>query len=314
VSELDILGRAAPMAPTRPDGSPWPRISVVTPSYNQGQFIDATIRSVLTQGYPNLEYTIIDGGSVDASCSIIEKYSDSLHYWVSEKDSGHGNALNKGFARSSGEIMCWLNSDDMYLPWTFRIVADIFSSFPQVNWIQGCSAWWSDHGALKKSYRMPRNIYDYLLGRYGWIQQESVFWRRSLWERAGGHISENYRLMVDGELWSRFFLQDSLFAVECILGGYREHATNRAAKYLADCHAEMTAIISEMRRGVAEDVLRTARILAGVKRLKRMPYHQLMPINNVARRIFPKTYARSSYPFLRYENGGWAQSRLPFFV
>lgn len=314
MSEQDILRRTTPMAPTRPDGSPWPRISVVTPGYNQGQFLEETIRSVLTQGYPNLEYIVIDGGSSDASSSIIEKYSDHLHYWVSERDSGHGNALNKGFERSTGEIMCWLNSDDMYLPWTFRIVADIFSSFPQVNWIQGSNAWWSDHGALTKTYRMPMNIYDYLLGHYGWIQQESVFWRRSLWERAGGHINENYRLMVDGELWSRFFLQDSLVAVECILGGYRMHATNRAREHLADCHAEMIAIIGEMRRGVAEDVLRTARVLAGVKLLKRMPYYQLMPINNIARRIFPKSYARSSYPHLSYSDGEWTQSRLPFFV
>lgn len=314
MSEQDILRRSEPMSPTRPDGSPWPRISIVTPNYNQGQFIEETIRSVLTQGYPNLEYTIIDGGSADASSSIIEKYSDHLHYWVSERDSGHGNALNKGFARSTGEIMGWLNSDDMYLPWTFRIVADIFSLFPQVNWIQGCNAWWSDHGVLTEAHRVPKNIYDYLLGNYAWIQQESVFWRRSLWERAGGYINENYRLMVDGELWSRFFLHDSLFTVDCILGGYRMHATNRAREHLADCRAEMVAIIREMRCGVAEDVLRTAGVLARVKQLRRMPYHQLMPINNVARRIFPKSYARASYPLLSYRNGEWTQSRLPFSV
>ncbi|MGH2506214.1 MAG: glycosyltransferase family 2 protein [Ktedonobacteraceae bacterium] len=315
MSERDILWRAAPLAPTRPDGSPWPRISIVTPSYNQGQFIEETIRSVLLQGYPNLEYIIVDGGSTDSSVGIIKKYSDYLHHWVNERDSGHGNALNKGFERSTGEIMCWLNSDDMYLPWTFRIVADIFTSYPQVNWITGLNAWWSDHGVLTAARRAPKNIYDYLLGNYAWIQQESVFWRRSLWERAGGHINENYRLMIDGELWSRFFLQDSLFIVDCILSGYRVHSTNRAQKYLTDCQAEMITIISDMRRDCADSILRTADSLARVKLFKRMlPCQHLNPIDQVARLVCRTLYARASYPLLSYRNGVWAQSRLPFSV
>src|SRR5437870_1420981 len=104
-----------PLPPARPDGSAWPRISIVTPSYNQGQFIEETIRSVLLQGYPDLEYTIIDGGSTDQSIEIIKKHEPWLTYWVSEQDRGQAHAINKGLSRSTGEIFQWINSDDVLL-------------------------------------------------------------------------------------------------------------------------------------------------------------------------------------------------------
>ena len=143
-----------PLPPARPDGSPWPRISIVTPSYNQGQFIEETIRSILLQGYPDLEYIIIDGGSTDQSVEIIKKYEPWLTYWVSEKDRGQAHAINKGFARVSGEIGGYLNSDDFYLPnalsaaavsfirlrWDLFIGRSDYRYSPSYRWVR--RSWW----------------------------------------------------------------------------------------------------------------------------------------------------------------------------
>ncbi|MGB5971795.1 MAG: glycosyltransferase, partial [Nodosilinea sp.] len=106
-----------------PDGSEWPRVSIVTPSYNQGQFLEETIRSVLLQRYPNLEYIVIDGGSTDNSAEIIEKYQSCITYWVSEKDNGQAHAINKGLKISTGSILGWINSDDLYVKGTLRKIA-----------------------------------------------------------------------------------------------------------------------------------------------------------------------------------------------
>lgn len=114
----------------RPGGSSYPRITIVTPSYNQAEFLEKTILSVLNQNYPNLEYIIIDGGSSDGSVEIIRRYSDFLSYWVSEKDRGQSDAINKGFCRASGDLVAWQNSDDIYLPGALKEVARVFGEDP----------------------------------------------------------------------------------------------------------------------------------------------------------------------------------------
>ncbi|GAI34604.1 unnamed protein product, partial [marine sediment metagenome] len=122
---------------TLPDGSLWPRVSIITPSYNQGQFIEETIRSVLLQGYANLEYIIMDGGSTDDSVEIIRKYEPWLTYWVSEPDRGQAHAIDKGFARSTGEILAWLNSDDTYLPGAIAKSVRLLNDDPNAEAICG---------------------------------------------------------------------------------------------------------------------------------------------------------------------------------
>ncbi len=202
-----------------------PRISVVTPSFNQGEFLEATLRSVLTQGYPDLEYVVIDGGSTDDSVNIIERHQADLAHWVSEPDEGHAHALNKGFARTTGEIMCWINSSDMYYPWTLETVAEIFSELPEVQWIQGVGSWFDIHGRPRAVPPASRalNVYDVLAGHYLGIQQESVFWRRSLWERAGGRLDQSLTCAADLDLWLRFYRLAPLCHVQTLLGGFRVH-------------------------------------------------------------------------------------------
>ena len=226
-----------------------PRLTIVTPSFNQGEFLEETITSVLDQEYENLEYIVIDGGSTDKSVSIIKKYSNRLAHWVSEPDEGQYHAINKGFARATGEIMAWLNSDDKYLPWTLSVVADIFSSFPEVEWLTTVHpVRWNSHGqAVAVDFTGALSRHSFLQGNNfpvegsigrRWIQQESTFWRRSLWERAGGRLDQSLAMAADFELWARFYDHADLFGVQALLGGFRSHGVQKSVlhrdRYMAE--------------------------------------------------------------------------------
>lgn len=286
-----------------------PKISIVTPSFNQGHFLEETIRSVLEQKYENLEYVVIDGGSSDNSVDIIKKYDDRLHYWVSEEDEGHGHALNKGFSRTSGEIMAWINSDDMYTPWSFKVVSEIFSQLPHVMWIMGFTSLWNDAGAMIHAGRVQKNIFDFLLGNYAWIQQESVFWRRELWEKAGGYINQNYKLMVDGELWTRFFLHEELYTVHCILGGYRLHSHNRALCNRPQCLQEMEQAISIMKQKCSSAIIESYNRLKWFQILKRSFFSKFIPVSSL---WCPSLFTNAEYKKISYENKKWIEHSRPF--
>ncbi len=286
----------------------FPKISVVTPSYNQCNFIEETIKSVLDQDYQNLEYIIIDGESSDSSARIISQYENRLHFWVTEKDDGHAHALNKGFSHATGEIMAWINSDDKYTPWTFKAVAEIFTLFPHVDWIVGFNSWWNGNGAMIHASRGSKNIYDYLIGNYRWIQQESVFWRRSLWEKSGGYIDQDYQFMVDGELWSRFFLHAELYSVDCILGGYRTHLDNRAAHNLEACKAEMERAISVLRNQCSSVILNRSRILKVLK----MANKNLIFNPDIFSRLISSMFKDIRYRNIHWREETWVERTMPF--
>jgi len=216
----------------------WPKISIVTPSYNTAEFLEATIQSILDQNYPNLEYIIIDGGSTDGSVDIIRKYQDRLAYWVSEKDGGHYDAAHKGFALATGEICGWLNSDDLYFSFALRTVAEIMSDLPEVCWLTTLNpVLWDAGGLMIGSTRIEGYSLDaYLDGRYletrhtgfGYLQQESMFWRRSLYEKIEGGINNRFRLSADFDLWGQFFRHAKLYGVESMLGGFRLRVGQRS--------------------------------------------------------------------------------------
>lgn len=180
-----------------------PTISIVTCSYQQGRFLDATMRSVLEQRYPALEYVIVDGGSRDNSVEVIRSHAPALAWWVSEKDEGQTDALAKGFARTHGEIMGWLCSDDLLLAGSLERVGRFFAANPEVQWLYGDGLWIDAQGRLLRPKREMGWSSTVFLFDHNFLAQPSVFWRRGLWERAGG-LQAQWDMAMDADLWLRF--------------------------------------------------------------------------------------------------------------
>lgn len=182
----------------------WPKISVVTPSYNQGQFIEETIRSVLLQGYPNLEFIIIDGGSTDNTIEIIKKYEPWIAYWISEPDRGQSHAVNKGISRATGDIVFWLNSDDIVLPEAFIRIAQEFINHPDAAIVIGqariISAKGEQVGDLRSEFSTWEDIVTTPTNK---IRQVSSFFSRALFDELG-LIDETLEIAMDNELLTRF--------------------------------------------------------------------------------------------------------------
>ena len=220
---LAFRGQSARLGPP----SPAPTISIVTPSLNSATFIEATIRSVLDQDYPALEYICQDGASSDGTASIIARYADRLHAWRSEPDSGQTNALNKGFAQTTGEILAYLNSNDILLPGALAFVARFFRRHPSVDVIYSHRIIIDEAGDEVGRWILPPH--DDLVLRYmDYIPQETMFWRRAIFEKAGAFFDEDFSFAMDWDLILRMQGAGARFRrVRRPLGAFRLHAAQK---------------------------------------------------------------------------------------
>ena len=231
-------------------------ISIVTPSLDQGAYLESAMESVLSQDAA-VEYVVVDGGSTDGSKQIIERHAERLAAWCSEPDGGQYAAINKGFALTSGDVMAWINADDFYLPGALALVETVFRDHPEIEWLTGTlPAFANQHGHLYRTlgvHHLSRRAFDrgYNLPRPGhhsgyFIPQECVFWRRSLWERAGGRLDESLHLAGDFELWSRFYRHAELWGVRALTGCFRLQPAQKTASHLPAYLEEGSAVMEAL--------------------------------------------------------------------
>ena len=202
-----------------------PRVTVVTAVYNGEAYLEDTIRSVIYQGYRNLEYIIVNDGSTDRTAEIIRDYEGHLTAWINQTNRGLYAALNAGFARSTGEIMGWLNCSDKLHTGGLAVVGSVFAAFPEIDWITGRPTGFNTLGMTTDIEDLKCwSRYRFLVGANRYIQQESTYWRRGLWERAGGQLDASFRAEGDFDLWIRFFRHARLYSVDALIAGYRFHS------------------------------------------------------------------------------------------
>lgn len=247
-----------------------PRISIVTCSYQQGTFLEATLRSVLEQGYPNLEYIVMDGGSRDDSAAIIERYSNRLTYWTSERDGGQTDALARGFDRATGEIMGWLCSDDLLLPGSLEQVGQYFTAHPEVDVVYGDALWIDERGRpIRTKKEMGFNRFVFLFD-HNYLPQPSVFWRRSVYERVGG-LDRAFDLAMDSDLWERFSRATTIAKTTGYWSALRRYA------------AQKTQALRP--RGRREDAQLRARAALGASAFAHALLHPVARASRVATRL-----------------------------
>ena len=225
-----------------------PRIAIVTPSFMQGQYLEATIRSIVDQEYPNLAYAVHDGGSTDSTLEVIHRYADRLTLWASQPDSGQARAIVSGFEKISGQIMAWVNSDDMLVPGALRFVGEYFATHPEVDAVYGNRIIVNEHGKEIARWVLPPHdpaITPYLDP----VPQETLFWRASLWEKVGG-LDPSFRFALDWDLVLRFQQSGAnIVRLPYFLGCFRVHSQQKLSARAESIGAEEIGFLRQRETG-----------------------------------------------------------------
>jgi glycosyltransferase involved in cell wall biosynthesis len=244
-----------------PDGRPWPKISIVTPSYNQGQFLEETIRSVLLQGYPNLEYIVIDGGSADDSLNIIHKYEPWITYWISEPDRGQAHAINKGFAKCTGDLLGWLNSDDFLLSEALTYLAKAYVQHQEAI-LLGDVLHFTDLGDYARvaeqrniTFQNMVNVWTLYTSEAGWSQQ-GTYVPRKLYQQVGG-VDETLRYVFDYDWMCQLLQAAPVYYLHTAIAGYRKHDTSKTVAETPAWLPEVTKVVHRYQNSLEDNIDKT---------------------------------------------------------
>ena len=218
-----------------------PLVSIITPSYNQARYLESTIRSVLDQDYPHIEYIVIDGGSTDGSVEILRRYSERLAGWVSEKDRGQTDAINKGFARARGEILAWLNSDDTYEPHAIREAVQFLQERPEIGLVYGDANFIDENGGVIGRFPAAQTDYRRLRQGYVHIPQQAAFWRADLWRKVAP-LDPSFYFAMDYDLWVRLAALAPLLFTPRVWANFRLHSQGKTIRADARCWDEMLKV------------------------------------------------------------------------
>ncbi len=216
-------------------------VSIVTPSYNQSRYLEETIRSVLSQDHPHIEYLIVDGGSSDGSVDLIKKYADRLAWWVSEKDKGQTDAINKGFDRAKGQIFAWINSDDTYEPGAVAAAVTYLQDHPEVGMVYGDCNFINESGEVIGKFNAAQTDYHLLRRGYVHIPQQTMFFRADLW-REVGPLDPSFYFAMDYDLWTRIARRTQIKYVPQTWANFRLHMSGKTIAADDRCWPEMIRV------------------------------------------------------------------------
>jgi glycosyltransferase involved in cell wall biosynthesis len=240
------------------------KVSIVTPSFNQGHYLRATIESVLAQDYPNIEFILVDGGSKDESIEIIHEYEDRLAWWVSEKDKGHADGLNKGFAQAHGEILAWLNSDDTYASNTVISEAVQFlREHPECGMVYGDADIINDAGQVVGKFAAKQTSYQSMLRGSVHIPQATTFFRADLWRKVGP-LDLSLFFSFDYDLWVKIAKVSQVHYVPRVWANFRMHYQGKSVKNDDQCYPDMIRVYE---REVGKRPISVLKVRAAVRKL-----------------------------------------------
>jgi glycosyltransferase involved in cell wall biosynthesis len=216
-------------------------VSIVTPSYHQDRYLEGTIQSVLTQDYPQIEYMIVDGGSTDTTVNVIKRYEHRLAWWISEKDQGQTDAINKGFACARGDILAWINSDDTYEPGAVTAAVNYLQDHPEIGMVYGDCNYIDESGNAIGKFNSAQTDYRLLRQGYTHIPQQTMFFRAQLWKQVGP-LDSSFYFAMDYDLWTRITARAQIKYIPQTWANFRLHTAGKTI--LADdrCWPEMIRV------------------------------------------------------------------------